>query len=59
MEIDSEEQEAPKDKGIDLSSPVVHPLDYLEESVEPIESVNLPRDVVVTRKRPTWLHETL
>jgi hypothetical protein len=56
MEIDSEEQEAPKDKGTDLSSPVVHPSNYREESLEP---VNLPRDVDVTRKRPSWLRDTL
>jgi hypothetical protein len=35
MEIDSEEQEALKDKGTNPSVPVVHPSDYQEESVEP------------------------
>jgi hypothetical protein len=59
MEIDSEEQEAPKDEGTDPSSPVVHPSDYQEESVEPTEPVDLPRDVAMTRKRPTWLRDTL
>jgi hypothetical protein len=59
MEIDSEEQEAPKDGGTDPSSQVVHPSDYQEESVEPAEPVDLPRDVVVIRKRPAWLHDTL
>jgi hypothetical protein len=56
MEIDSEEQEAPKDENTDPSNPVVHPLDYQGESVEP---VNLPRDVALTRKRRTWLRDTL
>jgi hypothetical protein len=59
MEIDSEEQEALKDKGTYLSFPVVHPSDYQEESVEPTEPVDLPRDVAVTRKRPAWLRDTL
>jgi hypothetical protein len=59
MEIDSEEQEAPKDDHTDPSSPVVHPSDYQEELVEPAEPVDLPRDVAVTRKRPAWLRDTL
>jgi hypothetical protein len=41
MEIDSEEQEAPKDDHTDPSSPIVHPSDYLEELVEPTEPVDL------------------
>jgi hypothetical protein len=59
MEIDSEEKEASKDDRAYPSSPVVHPSDYKEELVEPTELVDLPRDVVVTRKRPTWLRDTL
>jgi hypothetical protein len=59
MEIDSEEQEALKDDHTDPSSPVVHPSDYQEELVEPTKPVDLPRDVAVTRKRPTWLRDTL
>jgi hypothetical protein len=35
MEIDSEEQKAMKDDRTDPYSPVVHPSDYQEESVEP------------------------
>ena len=59
MKIDSEEQEAPKDEGTYPSSPSVHPPVYQEESVEPAESVDSPRDVAETRKRPPWLRETL
>jgi len=59
MDIDSEEKEAPKDGGIDPSSPIVHPLDYQEELVEPTEPMDLPRDVAVIRKRPAWLRDTL
>jgi hypothetical protein len=47
MEIESEEQEAPKDESTDPSNPVVHPSDYQEEPAEP---VNQPRDVAVTKK---------
>ena len=59
MEIDSEEQEAPKDDGTYPSSLVVHSSDYQEESVEPIEPMDLPRDVVVIRKRLAQLCDTL
>lgn len=59
MEIDIEEQEAPKHVGIKPSSPVVHPLDYQEDSTEPTELVNLPRDVAETRKRLTRPGDTL
>jgi len=59
MEIDSEEQKAPKDDHIYPSSLVFHPLDYQEELVETIEPVGLPRDVAVTRKRLAWIHDTL
>jgi hypothetical protein len=48
-----------KDDRTDPSSPVVHPSDYQEESVEPAGPVDLPRDVAVTRKRPAWLRDTL
>jgi hypothetical protein len=58
MEIDSEEQEAPKDNGANPSSPIVHPSNY-QESVELANPVDLPRDVAVTRKRLTWLRDTL
>jgi hypothetical protein len=59
MEIDSEEQKALKDKGKDISFPVVHPSDCQDELIEPTELVDLPRDVPVIRKRPAWLHDTL
>ena len=59
MEIDSEEKEVLKDKGTNPSSLVVHPLDYQEELVDPTELVDPPRDVLVIRKRPTCLHDTL
>jgi hypothetical protein len=59
MEIDSEEQEALKDDHTDPFSPVVHPSDYQEESIEPTELVDLPRDAAMIRKRPTWLRDTL
>jgi hypothetical protein len=59
MEIDCEEKKAPRDDHTVPSSPVVHPSDYQEESVEPTGPVDLPRDVAVTRRRPTWLRDTL
>jgi hypothetical protein len=59
MEINSKELEAPKDEGTDSSSLVVHPSNYQEDSVEPAEPVDLPRNVVVIKKRPTWLRDTL
>jgi hypothetical protein len=59
LNIDNEEQEALKDDRTYPSSPIVHPLDYPEELVEPTTLVDLPRDVVVTRKRLAWLHDTL
>jgi hypothetical protein len=39
-----------------MYSPVIHPSDYQEEPAEPLD---LPIDVVVARKRPTWLRDTL
>jgi hypothetical protein len=59
MGIDGEYKEARKDEGIDPSSPVVHPSDYQEESIEPTKPVDLSIDVSMTRKRPTWLCDTL
>jgi hypothetical protein len=59
MEIDCEEQKALRDDRTVPSSPFVHPSDYQEESVKLIGPVDLPRDVPVTRRRPTWLHDTL
>jgi hypothetical protein len=59
MEIDCEEQEALRDDCIVPSSPVVHPSDYQGESIEPARAMDLPRDVAVTRRRPTWLCDTL
>jgi hypothetical protein len=56
MDIDSEEQEAPKDEGTYPSSLVVLPSNYQEELVEPVD---LPRDVSMTRKRHAWLCDTL
>jgi hypothetical protein len=51
MDIDSEEKEASKDDHIDPYSPLVHPLYYQEESIEPTKPVDLPRDIAITRKR--------
>jgi hypothetical protein len=59
MDIDSEEQEDPKDESTNPCNPFVHPSYYEEESVEPAEPVDLPRDVAVTKKRPAWFRETL
>jgi hypothetical protein len=56
MEIDSEEHDDMKDMGIDPSIRVVNPSYYQEDS---LESVDLPINVVITRKRPSWIHETL
>ena len=59
MEIDIEEQEAPKDVGTGPSIPFIHPSYYQQDLVELEETVDLPRDVVMTRKRLAWLHDTL
>lgn len=57
MEIDSEEQEAPKD--VNFSTLYFHPLNDKEESVEPTRLVDMLRDVAVIKKRPTWLCDIL
>jgi hypothetical protein len=44
---------------MDPSSPIVHLSNYQEESVEPINPMDLARYVVVTRKRPKWFRDTL
>jgi hypothetical protein len=59
MGIDCEEQKALKDDHTDPSSSIVHSSDHQEESVEPEGPVDLPRDIAVTRKRPTWIRDTL
>jgi len=51
-----EEQEVGKDDRTYPSSLVAHPLGYQEEPKGPVD---LPRNVVVTRKRPAWLRDTL
>jgi hypothetical protein len=51
-----EEKEDLKDDHTDPSSSVSHPSDYQEEPTWPVD---LPRNVAVTRKRPTWLRDTL
>lgn len=56
-EIDNEEWEAPRDAN--FSTPNIHPSDDQDDPVEPAELVDRPRDVVVIRKRPTWLRDTL
>ena len=40
------------------SSLVIHPPDYQEEAIEPVNPVDLPRDVAVIRRRPAWLRDT-
>lgn len=64
MDIDREEQEAPRDA--DGSIPDSHPSDVQREelvdpvdSVEPIEPTDRPRDILVTKRKPTWLCDTL
>jgi hypothetical protein len=59
MVTNGEEQKVLKDDGTHPSSLVFHPSVYQEESVELAKLVDLPRDVAVTKKRPTWLHDTL
>jgi hypothetical protein len=56
IEIVIEEQEALKDDGIHPTSLVNHPSDHQEDPIRPMD---LPRDIVVTRKRPTWFCDTL
>ena len=55
MEIDREEQEAPKD--VDLSTLDVHLSYDQEESIDPTKLVDMPKYLVVINKRPTWLHD--
>jgi hypothetical protein len=56
MVIESEDKDSPNYYRIDPSSLVVHPSDYYEE---PIGLVDIPRYVAVTKKRPSWLRNTL
>jgi hypothetical protein len=56
MDIDCEEKKALRDDHIVPFSPIFHPSNYQEELVG---LVDLPRDVAVTRRRLTWLRDTL
>jgi len=56
IEIDSEEQKALKD---DHTNPSSSSCLSFRLSVVPTGKMDLPRDVTVTRKRPTWLRDTL
>jgi hypothetical protein len=56
IEIVSEEKEALKDDGIHPTSPTDHPSYHQEEPRGPMD---LPRYVLVTRKRLAWLRDTL
>ena len=64
IDVDSEVQEAPRDA--DVSIPNNHPSDVQREepvdpidSVETVEPIDRMRDVVVAKRRPTWLRDTL
>jgi hypothetical protein len=58
MDIDSEKQE-------EMVPSPPHPPTVQRETVEPIDPIDLvppvdvPRDIVVGQKRPTWAHQTL
>jgi hypothetical protein len=61
VEIDSEEHEEPR--YVDPSFLDTHPSNVKREEpidlVEPIDPIDRPRDVVVAKRRPAWLHDTL
>lgn len=64
IDVDCKEHEAPQDAKLPV--PDTHTLDDQREEpndpidpIEPIEHVDGPRDVVVAKRRPTWLCETL
>jgi hypothetical protein len=59
MDEDREEQEAPKDAVIIDSTLEEHILDDQNETVEPKIPVDPPKEVTITKKRPTWLQNTL
>ena len=42
-----------------MEASIVHLLDYHKDLVKLAYLVDLPRDVAVIKKNPTWLHDTL
>jgi len=59
MDKDRKEKEAPKDVAMIDSIPEEHILEYQNEIVELEISVDPPKEVTFTKKRPTWLQNTL
>jgi hypothetical protein len=59
MDEDREEKEAPKDVEMIDSIPKEHIPEDQNETVEPEISVDPPKEVAVTNKRPAWLQNTL
>jgi hypothetical protein len=59
MDEDREEQEAPRDAVMVESTPEEPILEDQNEMVESERPVDPPREATVTRKRPTWLQNTL
>jgi hypothetical protein len=59
MDEDREEQEASRDAVMIDSTPEEHILEDQNEPVEPEVPVDPPKEVTVTRKRPSWLQNTL
>jgi hypothetical protein len=59
MEIDFQEKKALRNDCISPSGPIFHPSYYWEESIDPEGPTDLPRDVAVTIRKPTWLRDTL
>jgi hypothetical protein len=59
MDEDREEQEAPKDAVMIDSTPKEHILEDQNETIEPDISIDPPKEVKVTKKRPRWIQNTL
>ena len=59
MDEDREEKEAPKDVEMIDSILEEHIPEDQNETVEPEISVDPPKEVAVTKKRPSWLRNTL
>lgn len=57
MEIDDEDKKAPRITNLDPPRP--HSSEVQEESIEPSNQVDPPKEVAITRKRRAWLHDTL
>jgi hypothetical protein len=61
MEIDSERQgeivPSPRNTPL-VQRETIEPIDQIDR-VDPIAAVNIPRDIVVGRKRPAWSRQNL